>query len=212
MEFSPPSLTGFEDVVAVDVELEFEGAVALDVVIVEVVVTGCRFGDRIWALSRSLSLPGRKESKSCSTRSSVGPHFWYPESFCNQTIMVPLTDRMLTSDLKQIIWRLIGVLKTNDSKLKLTFACNVETRVYNRAHELALQFVFASTLRLPTWAMLGEADLSTQEGRQWKIRVPHCHLRVARSGQLLHPSVLHKKVGWLRKSHIMAWNRELGWK
>ena len=33
-------------------------------------------GDNSWALSLSLSLPGRKDSSSCSTLSSVGPHLW----------------------------------------------------------------------------------------------------------------------------------------
>ena len=57
-----------------------DGAAAVDVVGggggvsgVGVVGVGCRFGDKIWALSRSRSLPGLKDSNRASTLSSVGP-------------------------------------------------------------------------------------------------------------------------------------------
>ena len=59
-------------------------------------------GDRSWALSRSRSRPGLKDSRSCSTRSSVGPQRWYPASFWSQTIIVALTERMATSDLEEM--------------------------------------------------------------------------------------------------------------
>ena len=60
---------------------------------------GCLVGESNCALSRSLSRPNRNDSRSCSTRSSVGPHRWKPASFCSHTMIVPFTERTFTSDL-----------------------------------------------------------------------------------------------------------------